>query len=129
LSGGRGWLGNEFAALTDRLYSRVDLVMMLAITHHLSIACGVPLERIFRFVASISRKSILLEILSEKDLRVIQLCRNHNKDVNDFTVEKQLLAAASVGFVVLDRQKLSPGGTRECVWMELASANARSDAN
>ncbi len=117
-TGGRGWMGNEFSSLRDRLHQRCDVVMLLAITHHLAIAGGVRLDDIFRFAAHISRRAVFLELLSEKDIRVIELCQRFNRDPSEFTIQKQLAAAAAAGFIRLEHAKRSCADTREYVWLE-----------
>lgn len=120
ISGGRGWEGSEFPSLMQRLNQRVDVVLMLAIVHHLSIAGGVPLEDIFRFAAHVTRRALFVEFLSESDTRVQQMCRYYNRDVSDFTRMRQLEAARSAGFHVVERKKHQAADTRELVWLEHA---------
>lgn len=119
ISGGLGWMGMEFPGLATRLEKGVDAILMLAITHHLAIAGGVRLDDIFDFAAKITRKSIILELLSGDDTRVIQLCQQYNRSPCDFTIEKQYTAALSKGFVVNQTVRLSPSETREFAWLEL----------
>jgi ribosomal protein L11 methylase PrmA len=118
LSSGRGWMGKEFPSLMHRLHQSCDVVMLLAITHHLAIAAGVRLDDIFLFVAHISRRAVFLELLSEKDIRVVELCNHFNRDPSEFTIEKQLLAAMAAGFQSVQRAHQDFDDTREFVWME-----------
>lgn len=117
-SGGRGWMGKEFPSLMTRLHRQVDVVMLLAITHHLAIACGVRLEDIFRFAANVSRSAVLLELVSENDERVLQLCHHYNRNPAEFSIEKQYEAAAEYGFRIIKKQKQNSECTREYVWLE-----------
>lgn len=118
LPGGHGWQGTEFPSLMQRLEQRVDVLLMLAVTHHLAIAGGVHLGDIFRFAACITRKALFVEILSETDPRVQQLCRYYGRDASDFTAQRQLDAAQGAGFRVIQRLKKRPEDTREYVWLE-----------
>lgn len=117
-SGGRGWMGNEFPSLMTRLHQQVDVVMLLAVTHHLAIAGGVRLEDIFRFAAYASRRAVLLELISETDERVVQLCQHYNRNPTEFSIEKQYEAAAAAGFRCIEHAKRDPQNTREYVWLE-----------
>lgn len=117
-TGGRGWMGNEFPSLMTRLHQQVDVVMLLAVTHHLAIAGGVRLEDIFRFVAYVCRRAVLLELVSETDARVLQLCYHYNRSPAEFTIEKQFEAAAAAGFRRIKQAKRTPEDTREYVWLE-----------
>lgn len=119
IPGGLGWMGGEFSGLATRLEKKVDSILMLAITHHLAIAGGVRLDDIFRFAAKITRKSIVVELLSDQDARVIQLCMQYNRSPLDFTIEKQYAAAISNGFEVKETVRLNLTETREFAWLEL----------
>lgn len=115
---GCGWMGNEFPSLTDRLHGRVDVVMLLAIIHHLVIAGGVRLEDIFRFAAHVTRRAVLLELVSENDARILELCRHYNRNPLEFTIERQYAAATAAGFRCIDHAKRTACDTREYVWLE-----------
>ena len=117
-SGGRGWMGSEFPSLMDRLHRQVDVVMFLAVIHHLAIAGGVRLEDIFRFAASVSRRAVLLELVSETDPRVLQLCNHYNRRPEEFSIERQCEAAAAVGFRRIEHKKINSEYTREYIWLE-----------
>ena len=122
-SGGRGWMGSEFPSLMDRLHRQVDVVMLLAVTHHLAIAGGVRLEDIFRFAASVSRGAVLLELVSETDPRLLQLCSHYNRDPAEFSIERQCEAAAANGFRRIEHAKRTSVDTREYIWLEHDTIN------
>lgn len=124
-SGGRGWQGVEFPSLMQRLEQRVDVVMMLAITHHLTIAGGVRLDDVFRFAARVTRQAAFMELMSETDPRVQQLCHYYDRDASEFTLQRQLDAARSAGFHIVQHAKRSPDDTREYVWLERPLAAPR----
>ena len=50
----------------------VDLIMTLALVHHLAISNNVPLERIAEFLASIGRAAII-EFVPKRDTQVQEL--------------------------------------------------------
>jgi SAM-dependent methyltransferase len=117
-SGGRGWMGSEFPSLMSRLHQRVDVVMLLAVTHHLAIADGVRLEDIFRCAAYVSRRAVLLELISETDERVLKLCQHFNRSPVEFSLEKQYEALAAAGFKCVEHAKQNPEESREYLWLE-----------
>lgn len=92
ISGGRGWMGKEFKSLTDRLKNKSDVLMMLAVIHHLAISSSIPYEKIAEFCSNITKKYLILELLSEKDSQVILLASQRRRSVIEFTIERQLLA-------------------------------------
>jgi SAM-dependent methyltransferase len=116
-TGGRGWMGNEFTSLISRLNNQFDVVMLLAITHHLAIAGGVRLEDIFRFVANLGCGAVLLELFSDEDIRVVQLCNQYNRSPSEFSIDNHLKAAAAVGFYPKKHMRQTDGDTRQYVWL------------
>jgi len=73
-----GWGGGERKSLTQR--SRPDLVLALALTHHLSITNGIPLRKIAEFFSSLS-EYLIVEHSSGSDSQVIIL--NQNKKLTE----------------------------------------------
>lgn len=67
---GIGWAGQERMSLRER--GPVDLIMTLALVHHLAISNNVPLERIAEFLASIGRAAII-EFVPKRDTQVQEL--------------------------------------------------------
>ncbi len=66
----RGWDGTERPAWCDR--GKPDLVMALALLHHLAIGNNVPLERLARFFARHS-PWLLIEFVPKQDPRIHQM--------------------------------------------------------
>lgn len=120
LHSGRGWAGAEHAGLAQRLSKSADLVMMLALIHHLSIAGAVHLEHVARFAATCTRRWLIVEWLEPNDPQVQQLCIQRRRTPNEFTVERQRQAFIAEGFSV--RQELSLlQGFRHLALLELTS--------
>ena len=116
LGGGRGWAGSEFAGLHERLAGQADVVMMLALTHHLRFAEGIPLEEIAALAAHWSRSHLILELLHPDDPMVVQLATQRRQSPKSFTVDEQL-RAFSRHFEPLGREALD-GSRRELVLMK-----------
>ncbi len=95
LVGGRGWRGDEFPSLMKRLHQRADLVMMLALTHHLAISEGIALTQIAEMVAHITRQFAIVEMLDETDPMVEHLCRQRQRHSKDFSMASQMIAFAA----------------------------------
>ena len=117
--GGRGWMGAEFPALMDRLHQRVDMIMMLAVIHHLAIACSVRLADVFKFAKSATTRYILVEMLPDTDERVAQLCQQYGRDAADFTLAKQYDAIREAGLVILKSESFKDQGTRELALLQV----------
>ena len=100
--GGRGWLGAEFSSLTSRLEKRVDVVMLLAVAHHLAIAGSISLRDVFGMVRAYSKCWAIVELLSELDPRVVQLCQHFGRTPKEFSLDQQFDALRSAGFDVVE---------------------------
>ena len=65
-----GWDHDERSSLADR--GPADLVLALALIHHLAISNNVPLERVARFLAHLGR-SLVIEFVPKSDSQVKRL--------------------------------------------------------
>lgn len=114
---GRGWAGVEHTGLVQRLAGSADVVMMLALIHHLSIASAVHLEQVARFAADCTRRWLVVEWLEPTDPQVQQLCAQRRRDANEFTVACQRQAFINAGFVLRQEVPL-PQGLRHLALLE-----------
>jgi len=80
-SPGLGWNGAERDSLTDR--GPVDLVMALALVHHLAIANNTPLDRIAEFLSSCGH-SLIIEWVPKGDPQVQRLLRSREDIFHDY---------------------------------------------
>ena len=62
-----GWRNQENAAFLDRARGRFDLVMMLAVIHHLLVTERIPLEDLLDLTAELSRDYVLIEFVAPED--------------------------------------------------------------
>jgi hypothetical protein len=108
LGAGRGWAGEEFEGLGSRLHGRFDLVLMLALLHHLMIAASIPLCEIAAFAARCTRRFLIVELLGPSDPQLVRLLMRHGRDLSEFTLERQRAAFLEVGFVIEAEVDLAP---------------------
>ncbi len=80
-SPGIGWAGKERKSLTER--SPVDLVMALALVHHLAIANNVPFDMIARFMADLGRW-LIIEFIPKEDSQVQRLLASREDIFKDY---------------------------------------------
>lgn len=92
MSGGRGWCGDEFPSLMTRLQQRADMVMMLALIHHLAISEGVYLQKVAQMAAHITREFAIVEMFDETDPMVQHLCSQRQRNPRAFSVAAQMEA-------------------------------------
>jgi len=103
-----GWAGSERRSFTTR--SRPDLVLCLALVHHLSISANVPLAAVVAWLRSLGAR-LVIEFVAPDDQMVQRLRANKPASQHDDyrqDVFERLLAA---DFTIERRQPL-PSGTR-----------------
>ncbi|MGH2682214.1 MAG: class I SAM-dependent methyltransferase [Actinomycetota bacterium] len=79
-----GWENRERMSLADR--GPADLVLMLALVHHLAIGNNVPLARIAAYLAELAR-TLLVEFVPKGDPRVRDLLAVRDDIFHDYTPE------------------------------------------
>jgi hypothetical protein len=102
----RGWRGLERTRLEDR--GKPDLVLCLALIHHLSIAANVPLAEVVAWLASLDA-AVVVEFAHRDDPMVKRLLSRKRDDAHpDYTAEsfERVLAES---FEIVRREDL---GTR-----------------
>ena len=104
--GGRGWAGSEFTGLMPRLEGRIDLVLMLALIHHLAVGAAVPLADIARFAAVVTKDALIVELIDTDDEQLHSLCRQRRRDVAEFGAEHQRRAFLEAGFTLIEEVAL-----------------------
>lgn len=116
LSGGRGWGGAEFPALLTRLAEHADMLMMLAVVHHLAISSSIPYEAIAAMAAGLTKRYLIIELLDAADPLVQQLAAQRNRAPSEFSIAMQRDAFAR-HFDTLDMIAV-PESSRQLLLME-----------
>jgi len=70
-----GWRNQETTSLVDRLTGRFDLVLMLAVMHHLRVSAGVPVAAIVDLAADLTRSHLLIEHVPPDDSMFARIAR------------------------------------------------------
>lgn len=81
---GLGWRGIERKALVDR--GRPDLVLCLALVHHLVIGHGVPLRELLASFAELGT-SLVIEFVTKQDPMVQKLLRGRRDNYDDYEID------------------------------------------
>ncbi len=108
LCGGRGWAGSEQPGLPARLAAQTDLVMMLALLHHLSVGASVPLAEVARFARACTRRWLIVEWIDPADPQLSLLGRQRGRSLEEFSVQRQRQAFLEAGFTVCSELPLAP---------------------
>jgi hypothetical protein len=116
-----GWAGRERASFQER--ARSDLVLALALIHHLSIARHVPFERVAAFFASLGR-DLIVEYVPLTDPMATKLLQARSGPVEAVAYSEEAFGHGfSQHFETLRRSEPVAGG-RILFWMR-----RRSDVN
>lgn len=86
-SPGLGWRCAEQRPLIERLAGRSDLVLMLAVLHHLVVTDGIPLADVVELAAELSRDRVLIEYVPPTDPMFRTIARGRDALHEGFTVE------------------------------------------
>lgn len=114
-SPGQGWAGRERAAFEAR--GRPDLVLCLALIHHLRVSANVPLTLCLEWLRGLGA-TVILEFVGREDEMFRSLVEHRREDYADLAAER-FEEEVRRRFRVRDRQPLK-GGSRELLLLEPA---------
>lgn len=103
-----GWRNREHEALLTRLASGFDLVLMLAVAHHLRVTEGVPVTEQFDAVAEITRRHLLVEFVPVSDPMFAAIARGRESLYAD--CERGNFEATLEGRFDIERRHELPNG-------------------
>ncbi len=116
-----GWNGVECLSFDDRCRGRFDLVMALAVMHHVLVSGGIPLDDMVAKMASYTRGWLLIEYVDPADTMFSSLARQRAVEyssLDDMAFERALARH----FSVVRRTEVIPG-RRTLYLCRLAEAN------
>jgi 2-polyprenyl-3-methyl-5-hydroxy-6-metoxy-1,4-benzoquinol methylase len=100
-----GWRNREQLSLLDRLTGKFDLVLMLAVIHHLILREQLPLKHIADLCASLTRRWLVLEWVPPADPMYQEWLRGRDDLYGDLS-EEDLKQAFAPFFHVAERTEL-----------------------
>jgi SAM-dependent methyltransferase len=103
-----GWLNAENTALLPRLEGQFDLVLMLAVIHHLLLMEQIPLPSILALLHRLTTRHLILEWVPVTDPMFQSLMRGRDSLYGHLS-EADLTAACAGLFTTLQRQPLANG--------------------
>ena len=103
-----GWQNQESVALLPRLEARFDLVLMLAVIHHLILMEQIPLPAILSLCHRLARRHLVVEWVPVADPMYQSLMRGRDNLYGSLT-EADLLAACAGRFRTLSSITLDNG--------------------
>jgi SAM-dependent methyltransferase len=106
-----GWRNRERSDLQSR--ARPDLVLCLALIHHVVISANVPLDEFIAWLADLSDQ-VVIEYVSRKDEKVQTLLRNKEDKYTDYSRDR--LEQALQRHFEIRRQQPLESGNRFLYW-------------
>jgi SAM-dependent methyltransferase len=103
-----GWRNREQLSLLDRLTGKFDMVLMLAVIHHLILREQIPLGHIADLCATLTRRWLVLEWVPPSDPMFREWLRGRD-DLYGHLSEDDLQQVFSPFFSIADRSELSNG--------------------
>jgi SAM-dependent methyltransferase len=110
-SAAMGWRNREQASLIDRLTGRFDLVLMLAVLHHLLVTERIPIREILKLASDFTRDRLVLEYVGPGDEMFRKLVRGRDELYAHMTIE-WFEAACQEFFEVVAVKSLEPQDRR-----------------
>ena len=118
-----GWDNSESTSLIARLEGQFDLVLMLAVIHHLLLMEQIPIDVIVALLQRLTNRYLLVEWVPASDPMFLSLMRGRD-DLYGSLREEDLLHACQGYFTLLRRQPLDNG--RVLMLLEKQAAGARA---
>jgi SAM-dependent methyltransferase len=82
-----GWLNEEYPSFLDRARGQFDLVLMLAVLHHLLVTDRVPLDEVVSLAAALTRDAAIIEYIGPDDVMFRKIARGRDGLFADLTRE------------------------------------------
>lgn len=103
-----GWRNLEQPAFLDRAEGRFEMILMLAVVHHLMVTEGIPLAELVRLAALLCTKTAVIEYVDPSDPKFRQLTRGREALHAHLTPER-FEAALGPHFSVRKKLALAEG--------------------
>lgn len=99
-----GWRYSETPSFLDRALGHFDLVLMLAVVHHMLVTDRVPLREIFKLAADLTTDALIIEYVPPSDEMFRLIARGREHLHADLTQDLFVEAATEFFEVVRSRQ-------------------------
>jgi hypothetical protein len=117
-----GWENRESSALLPRLEQQSDLVMLLAVIHHLVLLEQIPLRAIVELCHRLTKRFVVVEWVPATDPMFVSLMRGRDALYGTLS-ERDLIAACDGLFSTVRKETLGNG--RILYLLERISGEAR----
>ena len=112
-SPGLGWENTEKITLLNRLSG--DVVMLLALVHHLCISKNIPLNFVAKMAASMTKQYAIVEFVPKTDSKT-QLLLNARTDIFTNYTEDCFIASFMQYFTLINVHQCQSSGRKLYLW-------------
>jgi SAM-dependent methyltransferase len=109
-----GWRNAEYPSFLERATGNFEMVMMLAVVHHLIVTERIPLNEVFSIASALTSRYAILEYVSKEDPMFHRLLRGRDALHADFTQE-MFERLCRQHFTVIEKQDLK--GQLRCLYL------------
>jgi SAM-dependent methyltransferase len=109
-----GWRNQECESFLDRAQGHFDLVMLLAVIHHMLVTERVPLDEILALVEDLTREYALIEFVAPQDPMFARIVRGRENLYSHLTIAA-FEAAAAPRFELV--RSLQIDGLHRCLYL------------
>lgn len=102
---GLGWCNSEQASFLDRVRGTFDLVLMLAVVHHLLVAARIPLRSILELLSEMTTDLAIIEFIPCEDPMFMEIIRGREHLHSDWN-QKAFAEACRQHFEIVRVQPL-----------------------
>jgi protein-L-isoaspartate O-methyltransferase len=74
-----GWRNGEHASFLDRAAGQFDVILFLAVIHHVVINDRVPLEKLFELLATLTTGAAIVEFVAREDDNFVRVSRGRDQ--------------------------------------------------
>jgi SAM-dependent methyltransferase len=101
-----GWRNQECPSFLDRARGQFDLVMMLAVIHHMLVSERIPLDHVLSVAAELSRDYVLIEYVAPQDPMFQKIARWRDRLYAHLTRE-YFESVAERRFELVEREQIT----------------------
>ena len=112
---GVGWNNREWPSFLDRARGAFDVVLMLAVIHHMLVTERVPLSEVIDLAAELTADSLIVEFVSPDDTMFRRLTRGREELHRDLTASAFEVCCRRRFEIVQSMHR--EGATRRLYWM------------
>ncbi len=118
-----GWRNQECPSFLDRVSKQFDMVMLLAVLHHVLVTERIPLEDLLGLADELSREYILIEFVAPEDPMFQRIVRGRD-ELYAYLSPARFEAAANARFELVRSEKLD--GLHRWLYLFRRRRDARS---